>query len=348
MSKSNKVLSSIIGGGIVSFHAIFAKAFNSVSTGLMLSQALFYQEGARFKKLVEIDNEKWFAKTSDEWFDDTGITEEAQRTAREKLKSAGIMHEIRAGAPATMHYRIDTNSLVAVISRYLETGKSIAVDNRNKKREITRTESGKFRQLKAVNSGNSYIESLESLENNERNNTVAPSSLLVTTVELVEVEADEKSAVEEKNEVKNRSVAPLPPTPLPAEPTQPAAKPKRKGKNASEPFTYRDMAKYMEIPVQVFFSEIIRNEAWPKWIEYKKNKKKFEYDAADSAAAVVRKLYSISGGDPLKASEIILQSRSSGWAGLFPLESQQPQRQPYQNQQQPRQRSEVDGLVFSR
>ena len=44
----------------------------------MLSQALFYQEGARFKKLVEIDNEKWFAKTSDEWFDDTGITEEAQ------------------------------------------------------------------------------------------------------------------------------------------------------------------------------------------------------------------------------------------------------------------------------
>ena len=126
------------------------------------------------------------------------------------------------------------------------------------------------------------------------------------------------------------------------------SKPKRKGKNASEPFTYRDMAKYMEIPVQVFFSEIIRNEAWPKWIEYKKNKKKFEYDAADSAAAVVRKLHSISGGDPSKAAEIILQSRSSGWAGLFPLESQQPQRQPYQNQQQPRQRSEVDGLVFSR
>ena len=126
------------------------------------------------------------------------------------------------------------------------------------------------------------------------------------------------------------------------------SKPKRKSKNASEPFTYRDMAKYMEIPVQVFFSEIIRNEAWPKWIEYKKNKKKFEYDAADSAAAVVRKLHSISGGDPSKAAEIILQSRSSGWAGLFPLESQQPQRQPYQNQQQPRQRSEVDGLVFSR
>lgn len=126
------------------------------------------------------------------------------------------------------------------------------------------------------------------------------------------------------------------------------SKPKRKSKNASEPFTYRDMAKYMEIPVQVFFSEIIRNEAWPKWIEYKKNKKKFEYDAADSAAAVVRKLHSISGGDPSKAAEIILQSRSSGWAGLFPLESQQQQRQPYQNQQQPRQRSEVDGLVFSR
>ena len=182
----------------------------------------------------------------------------------------------------------------------------------------------------------------------KQNNAVAPSSLLATTVELVEVEADEKSAVEEKKEVTNRSVAPLPPTPLPAEPTQPAVKPKRKGKNSSEPFTYRDMAKYMDIPVQVFFSEIIRNEAWPKWIEYKKNKKKFEYDAADSAAAVVRKLHSISGGDPSKAAEIILQSRSSGWAGLFPLESQQQQRQPYQNQQQPRQRSEVDGLVFSR
>ena len=52
------------------------------------------------------------------------------------------------------------------------------------------------------------------INQNQINQTVAPSSLLVTTVELVEVEADEKSAVEEKKEVTNRSVAPLPPTPL--------------------------------------------------------------------------------------------------------------------------------------
>ena len=348
MSKSNKVLSSIIGGGIVSFHAIFAKAFNSVSTGLMLSQALFYQEGARFKKLVEIDNEKWFAKTSDEWFEDTGITEEAQRTAREKLKSAGIMHEIRAGAPATMHYRIDTNSLVAVISRYLETGKSISVDNRNKKREITRTESGKFRQLKAVNSGNSYIESLESLENNERNNTVAPSSLLVTTVELVEVEADEKSAVEEKKEVTNRSVAPLPPTPLPAEPTQPAAKPKRKSKNEAEEYTYADIAKHLEIPVQVFFRDIIQNLAWPEWVEYKKVQFRFQYKAALYASKAIQELFRMSQGKCDVAKKIVDQSIGRAWQGFVQLPVEQPQRQPYQQQQPNRQRSEVDGLTFSR
>ena len=166
-----------------------------------------------------------------------------------------------------------------------------------------------------------------------------PKAVFVVTTE----ENSEIKSVEGYNHARAASGLQVEPKPE----TQ-QSKPKRKTKNSSEPFTYRDMAKYMEIPVQVFFSEIIRNEAWPKWIEYKKNKKKFEYDAADSAAAVVRKLHSISGGDPSKAAEIILQSRSSGWAGLFPLESQQQQRQPYQNQQQPRQRSEVDGLIFSR
>ena len=182
----------------------------------------------------------------------------------------------------------------------------------------------------------------------KQNNAVAPSSLLVTTVELVEVEADEKSAVEEKKEVTNRSVAPLPPTPLPDEPTQPAAKPKRKGKNEAEEYTYADIAKHLEITVQVFFRDIIQNLAWPEWVEYKKVQFRFQYKAALYASKAIQELFRMSQGKADIAKKIVDQSIGRAWQGFVQLPIEQPQRQPYQQQQPNRQRSEVDGLIFSR
>jgi hypothetical protein len=177
---SNDILQSILGSKSVSFHAIFAKAIGSVPAAVMLSQGLFWQEKAKFKDFVQLGDGQYFSKTAAEWYDETGITEEQQKTARAYLVKCGILKEKRAGLPAKMHFRIDLESLVAVISRYLSGGVKVAVDNRSKKREITRTGSGNKRGRFAVINGDKYnkVESLESLESEgERTPAPAPENL---------------------------------------------------------------------------------------------------------------------------------------------------------------------------
>ncbi len=162
MANELQVLKGILGGGNISYHAVFAKCLGSVPSAVMLSQALFWQENAKFKKPINIGGHDYFCKTVEEWFDATGISEETQRTARDKMKSCGILKEIRAGLPAKTHYRIDLDCLVAVISGYLETGKQATEDNRKLKRQLTRTDGGKFRRTVAVINGSNIIESSES------------------------------------------------------------------------------------------------------------------------------------------------------------------------------------------
>jgi hypothetical protein len=163
IDNSADALRAVLGSKIVSYQAIFAKAFGSVPAAVFLSQGFFWQENAQHKDLKTIEGKSFFDKTIAEWYDATGITEEQQKTARELLRGMNILLECRVGVPARLHYHIDFSALVAVIYRYKETGRPVAVDNRSKKREITRASSGKFRRLEAVNSGD-IIESIENLE----------------------------------------------------------------------------------------------------------------------------------------------------------------------------------------
>jgi hypothetical protein len=159
---NSDVLQSILGSKVVSFHSIFAKAIGSVPAAVMLSQGLFWQEKSKHKDPRIIDGEEYFSKTAEEWYDETGVTEEQQKTARAHLVGCSVWKERRAGLPAKMYFRVDLENLVAVISRYLNEGKPVRVDNRNKKREITRTGSGKNPGQFAVINGSIIIESNES------------------------------------------------------------------------------------------------------------------------------------------------------------------------------------------
>lgn len=185
-------IQSIFGSRIVSFHAIFAKAIGSVPAAVMLSQAFFWQEKAKNKDGVRIGEEMFFSKTGEEWYDETGLTESQQLTARKHLLIAGFWVEQRAGLPAKMCYRIDVEALVAVISRYLKTGQQVAVDNRKQSREITRTSSGKFRQLETVKNGNNIkVESKRELKREEEEKAASLSSSPRTNISL-EAEKKEK------------------------------------------------------------------------------------------------------------------------------------------------------------
>lgn len=175
----------------VAYHPILARALGSVPAAVMLSQGIYWQNKS------EQEGGTTFFLTAEEWFNQTGVTEDAQKTARRVLGKAGFWHEKLMGMPARMHYRIDVDALVAVIDKYLKTATPVAVDYRNKKREKPRTSSGKFRQQVAVNYGNK-----ETIENKER--LIRESARAENEPKTIDLEA-------EKN--KTSQVAPAPPQP---------------------------------------------------------------------------------------------------------------------------------------
>ena len=142
---SNDTLQSILGSKTVSFYSIFAKALGSVQSAVMLSQAFFWQEKARFKsECIEIKGQMFFKKTAEEWYEETGLTQEQQSTARAKLSKCGVMLSELAGLPASLHYWVDMDAVVNMVEQYLKENKKVFVDKRTEKRDKKRSEKGKF------------------------------------------------------------------------------------------------------------------------------------------------------------------------------------------------------------
>lgn len=133
----------------IAYHAILAKTFNSLPMAVMIGQGMYWQNIAKKAK------KEWFYETSDEWYNQTGLTKEQQITARKKMVGFYFWEEKLMGNPAKMHYRINVKTLLLLIDKFIETGIPVITDKRSQLRENTRTSSGKFRQQVAVNHGNS-------------------------------------------------------------------------------------------------------------------------------------------------------------------------------------------------
>jgi len=332
---SNQTLQSILGSKTVSFYAIFAKAIGSVPAAVMLSQAFFWQEECRYKKhLIDLKGKLFFQKTAEEWYEETGLTKEQQLTARKNLRERGILQEELAGMPATTHYRVDIDGLVAVINRYLLERDTVAVKHRNKMRQMPRASSGKFRQQDAVKDGNSYnIESLESKKESEKERE--PQAAFITThtpnqienIEVVIVEGEtfgleEKTNLEpitpaarehdsqilqdfanmgtdaEFEDVKRRMTA-KPRTPKPA------------GNS-----TTSVCAEIKTPEVLDFFHAI--HAAWREWTDYKRRERKGTYKSAKSEAATITELANEVNCDPEAARAAIQRSIAKTYTGICP------------------------------
>ena len=55
-----------------------------------------------------------------------------------------------------------------------------------------------------------------------------------------------------------------------------------------------------------------------EWLEYKRQKRQ-TYKNDKSIAQCYKKLFKMSGGDPVEAMEIIHEAMANNWAGFFPL-----------------------------
>lgn len=73
----------------------------------------------------------WMYKTQADISSETALTRDEQETARKRLVALGVLEEDRRGVPATMHYRINTERLEALL---LETAKPVKKASQDKTR----------------------------------------------------------------------------------------------------------------------------------------------------------------------------------------------------------------------
>src|SRR5262245_20990917 len=115
----------------IAFHRCFITITGSVNAALMLSQAVYWSNRTS-------DPDGWFHKTAEEWEEEIGLSRHEQDNARAKLRNTGFWQEVRRGAPATMHFRVDGEvlhkKLIGVVEVSLpESGK---LDRRNVANQI--------------------------------------------------------------------------------------------------------------------------------------------------------------------------------------------------------------------
>ena len=88
----------------VAYHPMLAKAVGGATTGLFLSQLLYWSG-----KGAALDG--WIWKTQADWETETGLTRYEQETARKHLKHQGVLEEQLAGLPAKLYYRVNFDAL---------------------------------------------------------------------------------------------------------------------------------------------------------------------------------------------------------------------------------------------
>jgi len=202
------VLRGLIGKQVVSYHPDFAKAFRSVPAALFLSQALFLQDGAKYKELFIIDGREYFTATAAEIYDATGLTTDAQETARRILKSLGLLYEAKKGIPAKLYYCVDFEQLVEIMSDFYAP-KQVSGNPRNSVGENPETVLEEIPKQQSGNPPNYIIEdSFESLESLGECDAALP-----LRVEIHEPAKVEFFNLEENENTPPPPVAPAPPAP---------------------------------------------------------------------------------------------------------------------------------------
>lgn len=97
-----------VAGNAVAVYPAFRKVLGlNAAAAQFLSQAVYWTERTA---------DGWFYKTNAEWNEETGLTVEEIKGARRKLKALGLISEQRKGIPPKLHYRVDTERLLALLS----------------------------------------------------------------------------------------------------------------------------------------------------------------------------------------------------------------------------------------
>lgn len=99
-------------GQPIAFHRRLVDLTDSVKPAVMLSQMIYWTLHGR----DVASRDGWFYKTKVQWEWETGLSMREQDTARDVLRTLGLLHEQRLGIPATLHFRVVLAKLAALLA----------------------------------------------------------------------------------------------------------------------------------------------------------------------------------------------------------------------------------------
>jgi hypothetical protein len=112
-AEANVNLFALLGRHYVVYYPRLAQMVDSPKAALMLGHSLYFT-----RKMLQSQPERdgWFYMAKDEWFKATGLTKREQATARDVLKSVGLLAEKRLGMPARIWYRLNLEKLAYLLN----------------------------------------------------------------------------------------------------------------------------------------------------------------------------------------------------------------------------------------
>jgi hypothetical protein len=118
-NRAYQALLAVLGDRPIAYHASLAKATKSVTAGILLSQLVYWSQRGK-------DPEGWIWKTQGEIYEETALGRREQETARRVLVQLKVLEEKRRGVPAKMHFRVDMEVLVNLLSSYQDPQGTVA------------------------------------------------------------------------------------------------------------------------------------------------------------------------------------------------------------------------------
>ena len=97
----------------IAYHAIIAKAFDSVTLAVLWSQLYYWSDKTN-------DPDGWIYKTREDIFNETGLSRKQQETARRIGTELGVLQDERRGEKGIVHFRIDIDRSIELLDKYVK------------------------------------------------------------------------------------------------------------------------------------------------------------------------------------------------------------------------------------
>jgi hypothetical protein len=140
-------LSVLLGDRIVGYHPALAKVVGGVKTAILLDQLSYWS------RRTPPERDGWFYKHVAELYDETGLSDEEQTTARNKLIELGVIEVKYKSFPRCTWYRLDWARLLEIATAGLSqspafpvTGKTSDCNNQSLEKSATGKTSSKKNQ----------------------------------------------------------------------------------------------------------------------------------------------------------------------------------------------------------